>query len=136
MSPGERAVRLYNRVMALSERGRADSVQLFAPMAVAAYEMLGPLTADQRYDLGRIYLAAQEPDLAAAQADTILRERSTHLLGLLLAADAARARKEEARARDYLARFQRAQESERAAQLPEYLDHANDISAALSRTSR
>jgi hypothetical protein len=136
MSPGERAVRLYNRVMAMSERGRADSVQLFAPMAVAAYEMLGPLTVDQRYDLGRIHLAAREAPLAAAQADTILRQQSNHLLGLLLAADAARARNDDSKARDYLARFQRAQESERAKQLPEYLDHANDISAALARSTR
>ena len=135
MTPGERAVRLYNRVMALSERGRTDSVQLFAPMAVAAYEMLGPLTADQRYDLGRIHLVAQEPPLAAAQADTILRQHPSHLLGLLLAADAARARNDDANARDYLARFARVQQSERAKQLPEYLDHANDISTALSRTN-
>ena len=135
MSPNERAVRLYNRVMALSERGRADSVQLFAPMAVAAYEMLGPLNADQRYDLGRIHLVAREAPLAAAQADTILRQQPTHLLGLLLAADAARARNNDAKAREYLTRFNRAQESERAKQLPEYLDHANDISSALSRTN-
>jgi hypothetical protein len=135
MSPNERAVRLYNRVMALSERGRADSVQLFAPMAVAAYEMLGPLNADQRYDLGRIHLVAREAPLAAAQADTILRQQPTHLLGLLLAADAARARNNDAKAREYLTRFTRAQESERAKQLPEYLDHANDISSALARTN-
>jgi hypothetical protein len=135
MSPNERAVRLYNRVMALSERGRADSVQLFAPMAIAAYEMMGPLNADQRYDLGRIHLIAREAPLAAAQADTILRQHPTHLLGLLLAADAARAQNEDAKARDYLTRFNRAQESERAKQLPEYLDHANDISSALSRTN-
>ena len=135
MSPGERAVRLYNRVMAMSERGRLDSVQLFAPMAVAAYEMLGTLTIDQRYDLGRIHLAAHEAPLAAAQADTILRQQPTHLLGLLLAADAARAQNDDARARDYMNRFARVQESERAKQLPEYLDHGNDISTALSQKS-
>src|SRR5262249_61355078 len=43
MTPEQRAERLYDRVMALSERGRTDSVQLFAPMAIAAYEMIGSL---------------------------------------------------------------------------------------------
>src|SRR5262249_29222485 len=38
LTPADAAVRLYNRVMGMHERGRADSVQLFAPMAIAAYE--------------------------------------------------------------------------------------------------
>ncbi|HMA24055.1 MAG TPA: zinc ribbon domain-containing protein, partial [Gemmatimonadaceae bacterium] len=37
LSPAEAAVRLYNRVMGAHERGRADSVQIFAPMAITAY---------------------------------------------------------------------------------------------------
>jgi len=54
LTPAEAAVRLYNRVMGQHERGKADSVQLFAPMAIAAYQQLGQLDLDQRYDLGRI----------------------------------------------------------------------------------
>src|SRR5205085_5190206 len=48
LSPAEAAVRLYDRVMGQHERGRVDSVELFAPMAIAAYQQLGQLDVDQR----------------------------------------------------------------------------------------
>ena len=54
MSPQERAERLFNRVMLLNSQGKADSVLFFAPMAISAYQMLAPMSSDQRYDLGRI----------------------------------------------------------------------------------
>ncbi|HKO16253.1 MAG TPA: zinc ribbon domain-containing protein [Gemmatimonadaceae bacterium] len=136
MSPEERAIRLYNRVMSLAERGQADSVQLFAPMAIAAYQMLGPPNADQRYDLGRIGLASGDDALATAEADSILATQPNHLLGLILAADAARARNDQARARGYLRRFAAAEPAERAKQLPEYVDHANDIRLALESAKK
>src|SRR5690349_23871155 len=72
MSPEERAERLYDRVMALNERGSADSVRFFAPMAMQAYTMLGALNADQRYDLGRIAVVSGDAQTAKAQADSIL----------------------------------------------------------------
>src|SRR5436190_2324781 len=72
LSPAEAAVRLYNRVMGQHERGRADSVQLFAPMAITAYQQLGPLDVDQRYDMGRIAAISGDEALARAEADTIL----------------------------------------------------------------
>ena len=136
MSPDERAVRLYNRVMSLSERGQTDSAQFFAPMAIQAYQMLGTPNADQRYDMGRIGLVTGDLDLATAQADSILAQQPNHLLGLILAADAARARKDETRARAYLRRFAAAAPAERAKQLPEYLDHANDIRLALDSAKK
>ena len=77
--------------MALNERGRVDSVRFFAPMAMQAYSMLGRLNADQRYDLGRIAAVAGEEQIAKAQSDSILASQPQHLLGLLLAADAASA---------------------------------------------
>ena len=135
MSPGERAERLYDRVMALSERGRTDSVRFFAPMAMQAYAMLGALSADQRYDLGRIAVLAGEEEVARAQADTILKRQPAHLLGLLLAADAARLRNDSARERDLLRRFAAAAPAERAKQLPEYTQHANEIEQRLSKPS-
>src|SRR3954467_6660998 len=54
LSPQERADRLYNRIMLLASQGKIDSVQFFAPMALTAYQMLSPMNADQRYDMGRI----------------------------------------------------------------------------------
>ena len=54
MTPEEAAIRLYNRVMGAHERGQVDTVQMFAPMAITAYQMLVTLNVDQHYDVGRI----------------------------------------------------------------------------------
>jgi uncharacterized membrane-anchored protein len=132
LSPSERAERLYDRIMGAAERGRVDSVRFFMPMALQAYESLGALTVDQRYDLGRLAEVAGDARLARAQADTILREQPHHLLGLLLAARAARLRGDEQDARRQLAQMARVAVTERQKQLPEYLLHQNDIDLALS----
>jgi hypothetical protein len=134
MSPQERAERLYDRVMALNERGRTDSVRFFAPMAMQAYSMLGALNADQRYDLGRIAAVAGEEGIAKAQSDSILGGQPRHLLGLLLAADAARLRGDRTAEASYLRRFVDAEPTERAKQLPEYQQHVAEIDARLGRT--
>lgn len=133
MTPEERAERLYDRVMALNERGRADSVGFFAPMAMQAYRMLGALNADQRYDLGRIAAVSGDAQTARAQADSILATQPQHLLGLLLAADAARARGDQGAETSYLRRFVAAEPAERAKQLPEYQQHANEIDSRLAK---
>ena len=135
MSPEERAERLYDRVMSLNERGRIDSVRFFAPMAMQAYVMLGALNADQRYDLGRIAAVAGEADIAQAQADTILSRQPQHLLGLMLAADAAGLRGDRSAASAYVRRFVAAAPRERAKQLPEYQQHVAEIDARLGRAS-
>lgn len=132
MSPEERAERLYNRVMSYNERGATDSAQIFAPMAIQAYEMIGTLNADQRYDLGRIALVAGDAATAAAQADTILAGAPSHLLGLILATEAAEAQKQTAKAAAFRKRFVAAAPAERAKGLPEYVQHTNDIDAALA----
>jgi hypothetical protein len=132
MSPAERAVRLYDRVMMAHERGRADSVQLFAPMAIAAYQQLDNLDADARYDLGRIAAVSGDETIARAEADTILAKQPTHLLGLILAGNAARMRKDVAAERSYYEKFAAAAPTERAKQIPEYVTHQNDIAIALA----
>jgi hypothetical protein len=131
LSPAEAAVRLYNRVIGQHERGRADSVQLFAPMAITAYQQLGPLDLDQRYDMGRIAAISGDEALARAEADTILAQHPNHLLGLILAANAAHLRKDSAGERAYRDKFIAAVPAERAKQLPEYITHENDIAIAL-----
>jgi hypothetical protein len=133
MSPDERAERLYDRIMSAAERGLTDSVQFFMPMALQAYESLAPLNVDQRYDLGRLAEVAGDPQLAAAEADSILRTQPDHLLGLVLASRAARMRGDAAASRRYLARLARVERAEKAKQLPEYLLHQNDIDVALGR---
>lgn len=132
MSPAERAERLYDRIMSLAERGKVDSVRFFLPMAMQAYDALGDLTLDQRYDIGRLAEVAGDPRIAGAQADTILRQHPKHLLGLVLASRAARLRNDSAGARRYLQQLARAEPAERRKALPEYDLHRNDIDTALA----
>lgn len=132
MSPSERASRLYDRIMSYSEQGKTDSVQIFAPMAVAAYEMLGTLTPDQRYDLGRIGSASGDLSLAKAEADTLLSTNPKHLLGLILAAQVAAQSNDDSGARAFMKRLATAAPSELATRAPEYVQHRNEIDAAVA----
>lgn len=131
MSPTERADRLFNRVMEYSSAGKADSAAFFAPMAMAAFEALAPLNAHTRYDLGLVALVAGDNGKARAQADSMLADRPTHLLGLSLSARAADARGDAAAARAARQKMRAAEQAEKAAALPEYTDHAADLTAAL-----
>jgi len=132
LSPQERADRLFNRVMVLNTEGKNDSVMFFAPMAISAYEMLSPLNADQRYDMGRIAEVAGALPLAKAQADTILQSNPNHLLGLILASQVATLLGDAPAGKKYHTRFVAAEKAERARNLPEYERHQNDIDAALA----
>ena len=136
LSPGERAVKLYDRLMTYNDAGKRDSVQFFAPMAIAAYQMLGDLDLDGHYDLGRIGEIAGDPKLAAAQADTILERNPKHLLGLILAAHTARRAGRADDERRYLQRLVAAEQSERAKKLVEYSAHERDIVTALDEARR
>jgi hypothetical protein len=136
MSPAERADRLFNRVMSLSSEGKADSAAFFAPMAIAAFEALAPLNAHTRYDLGLVALVSGDVGRAAAQSDSILLERPTHLLGLALAARVADARGDSAAGRAARQRLLGAEKAERAAALPEYNDHDADLRAAIEQARK
>jgi hypothetical protein len=136
MSPRERADRLYDRVMRLAEEGKRDSVAFFAPMVVAAYQMLGPLDADSHYDLGRVAEVSGAGSLAKAEADTILRAQPNHLLGLALAARVAEDDRRTADAKAYYRRLAAAAPAEMAKGLPEYGRHRNDIEEALAKAKR
>ena len=132
LTPAQRAERLYDRIMREAEAGKTEEVRTFLPMAVAAYEMIAPLNLDQRYDLGRIGEVGGDTTLARAQADTILRQRPTHLLGLILGAKAARMVGNEPHARQFDVRLLSVAPREQGAALPEYLLHKNDIDQALA----
>lgn len=136
LSPEERADRLFNRVMQLNTEGKSDSVRFFAPMAISAYQMLGSLNADQRYDLGRIAEVAGALPLASAQADSILRDQPSHLLGLVLAARVATLARDAARLRQIEGRLLSVERAELARALPEYQRHEADIMSALAQARR
>jgi hypothetical protein len=134
MEPTEIAERLFNRVMLLNTQGKRDSVQFFAPMAIQSYQMVrdqqgGPWTIDQRYDVGRIAEVAGALPLAKAQADTILQKAPNHLLGLLLAANVAKAAGNTPAYQEYSQRFTQAKSAELGRKLPEYQKHNSDITA-------
>ena len=104
----------------------------FGPMALSALEALAPLDAHRRYDMGLVALVTGNASMAAAQADTILRQRPTHLLGLALAARAADARGDAVARRDFRRRLVAAEPAERTRSLAEYADHDADIRAAVT----
>lgn len=132
MSPRERAARLFDRIMRLNEEGKRDSMQLFAAMAIPAYQALEPLDNHLHYDLGRVAVVAGQLDLAQAQADTILKAQPQHLLGLILASQIAETRGDSAAARRFRRRLVAAETSERAKGLEEYTLHDADIRAAVA----
>ena len=136
MSPGERAERLYDRIMTEHQAGNEANVRAFMPMALAAYEMLAPLNLDQHYDVGRIAIVGGDTSLARAEADTILSARPTHLLGLILGAQAARLAGEEAQALQFDSRLRSVAPRERSAGLAEYLLHKNDIDSAMATAGK
>ena len=131
LTPEERADRLFNRVMRLVSEGHTDSAAFFVPMALGAFEALTPLNAHRRYDIGLIALVTKDLALAKGQADTILAERPTHLLGLALAARVAEAKGDAAGVAAFRRRLVAAEPAERRSGLPEYTDHDADIRAAL-----
>jgi hypothetical protein len=132
LSPRERADRLYDRIMRLDTEGKKDSVQFFAPMAIAAYQMIPNPDADARYDMGRIAEVAGALPAAKSEADSILAKQPTHLLGLVLAMQVAHASGDTAGASAYRAKLRSAQKSELAKKLPEYTRHTADIRDALA----
>lgn len=136
MTPDERALRLFNRVVSLAEQGKRDSVQFFAPMALMSFQSLPTPTLLQRFELGRIAELADVKEIATAQADTILQASATHLLGLSLASTAARMRGDTKAQADFDKRLIDVAAAERAKNLQEYQVTQIDLDSALARAQR
>ena len=122
--------------MLLASKGKIDSVQFFAPMALTAYQMLSPLNADQRYDMGRIGEVAGALPLAKAQADSILSVNPNHLLGLILEARLAVLAGDTAKLHSYERKLIGAQKAELASKRDEYFRHQDDITNALQQARK
>lgn len=136
LSPTERADRLFNKVMLLYSQGKSDSVQFFAPMALQSYQMLGTMNNDQHYDMGRVAEVAGAVPLAKAQADSILKNSPTHLLGLILAARAAALQGDSSALRSYEKRLIAAEKTELAKKLDEYDRHQDDIANGIAEARK
>jgi hypothetical protein len=131
MSPRERAERLFDRAMMARQSGKLDSATFFASMATMAYSQLGELAIDDHYDLGRLAMLSGAISIATAEADTILASRPSHLLGLMLAEDAARTSGNASKANAFHARLLASAAKEQQSALPEYRQHAAELAAAL-----
>src|SRR5881296_4246205 len=129
MSPEERATRLYNRVMTLHTRGKADSAEFFLPMALQAYAMLPALDIDGRYHIGVLDLTGGDAAAALAQADTIRRTVPTHLFGYMLRARGLELERDTAGARRAYRDFLKHEAAERTRRRPEYGEHAENLDA-------
>jgi hypothetical protein len=136
MTPRERADRLYDRVMRLASEGKTDSATFFAGMAVGAYQALGPLDSDLRYDYARMAEMSGDLVLAQAQADAILATDADHLLGLVLNVRLAQRRSDAAEEGRMLAKLRAVREREFAKALPEYERHRADIDAVANAKQR
>lgn len=136
MTPSERAARLYVRVMQYAEAGKTDSVATFAPMVLAAHQMITQPTLDERYHFGRVAEVVGSVEITKAQADTILTANARSLLGLVLAARAARAQGNEAAAKAFDKRLLAAVESELAKGNADYDSHRAEIDRAVSDARR
>lgn len=138
MSPNERANRLYGRIMAYVQAGKADSAAFFAPMAMAAHEMLDNPSIDERYHLGQLNEMLGNGAAAAAHADTILKAEPENLLGLMLATHAARLTNKAADIKTYDALFLKVLDAQLATKKPEYDMHKAEIerTAAEARSGK
>jgi len=137
MSPADIEFALYSRIMELDAAGKKDSAQFIAlNMFIPHIRSMEPLNVHMRYDLGRVAEVTDALNVAAAQADTVLRENPTHLLGLVLAIRMARLAGDEVKARGFEQRLIAAEALERAKQFPEYEAHKDDIQNALVEARR
>lgn len=123
----ESADLLYNRAMAAHETGDSTEAREFIPMALAAYRQLESLDLDARYHVALLSLAANLPQDALAQADTMLAEVPDHLLALSAAGHAHDELGNEEAAVEHLRRFLEVYTAEAVAARPEYLDHARAL---------
>ncbi len=134
MTPREAALRLFNRVMTAVEAGNQNEADRFLPMAVAAFDRVGPLTLDDRFHLSLLHAAAGAAAQALAVAEEGLAVRPTHLLCLSAAAQAALALGDSARAESHYRSFVDAYDAEIQTGLTEYVSMEEghpDLLAAL-----
>jgi predicted Zn-dependent protease len=139
MTPRQAADRLFNRIMAASERGDRVEAMQFVPMALRAYDGVGTLDNDARYHVALIHLVAGDTAKARAQIDSLRKSVPGHLLASMLEYQIAeRAGNEGAAVRAYKA-FLAAYDTEIAAGRTEYQDHQGAIDrfrqAALANTA-
>ena len=123
MTPREAADRLFNRVVAASERGDSQEMMQFLPMSIDAYDVAEPLDDDGYFHKTILQRLAGDWGGAIATAEIVLERAPNHLLILASAAEAARDAGDIETARGYYQRFLDAYDAEMEKNLPEYQAH-------------
>ncbi len=123
LTPRERFDRLWERVMRAAEAQASDTVLLFAPMALGAYEQLDSVDSDARFHAAMIHVAVGELAQAKALADTIATTTKHHLFAPLIRANVAEQENDTKALNRAYADFLGDYQAELAANRPEYVDH-------------
>jgi hypothetical protein len=133
MTPREQADRLFNRIMTAHQNGDMGEINMFKPMALQVYAMLGPLDPDAHYHVGLIHSITSGSDSAAARADSIEAAVPNHLLAIMLRTSVARLAGDTAAERRLQRRFLDNYEAQTATARQEYLDHQRAIEGYLAQ---
>ena len=123
MTELEAADRLFNRVMTAVAAADTAEVERFAPMAIAAYDLAGPLDADGLFHVALIEHAVGMMDEALATAEGILEDEPDNLLGLYAVIVSAHDAGDVVRAREALQHLSQVYEREMATGKPDYVEH-------------
>ncbi len=126
MSPRQAADRLFERAMREHEGGDFERAGFFVDMALQAYDAVPPAEtdADARFHVGLLRLVQGDSVGARTSAEEILTPEPDHLLGLILAARAARFAGDQAAAAVILERARAIVEREGGIpERPEYESH-------------
>ena len=127
MTPRQAADRLFNRIMAASERGDTEEALRFVPMALQAYDRLETLDNDARYHVALIHMTVGDIESTRVHLDKLRQSAPDHLLGIMLEYQmAARSGNQDSAVRAYKA-FLAAYNAEIAAGRAEYQDHQSGI---------
>jgi hypothetical protein len=127
MTPRQAADRLFNRVMAASERGDRVEAMRFVPMALQAYDNLGTLDNDARFHVALIHLVAGDTAKARVQIESLRKSVPGHLLASMLEYQIAVSDGNEGAALRANRTFLAAYDAEIAVRRSEYQDHQDSI---------
>lgn len=120
LSPRQRFDRLFQRI---AESQSSDTIMMFAPMALGAYQQLDQVDIDARFHAATVHLIVGELAQAKALADTIAAAEPTHLFAQLIRGEAAKQENDEKTLAKSYAAFLAAYDAETKAGRKEYLEH-------------
>jgi hypothetical protein len=133
MSPREQADRLFELVMTAHEQGDFARVNQFTPMALQAYDMLGPLDADAHYHVGLMSAISGNIEETLARADSIVSAAPDHLFALMLRNSVAQLQGDSSTSKAAQQRFLQVYDAQMATGRQEYLLHSRALDAFRSQ---